>query len=543
MKIAREVFISITRIQSLYSLLFSSPVTVTSSPPSTSPPLFTSRQSIHEAVSLIYVQGCNLSDSSVHPNSVLLRMNKQPKDSRLIENDASLRLLQNFWSSYSHHSHRLSRIVLVQNVIPTPGYGQSSDGGGGGSQSADELQNQISYIFNIQSSSSALPSSSSSSSSPFPSTLQQLQAIHSHSQSHSYLDLFLSSLLNWKVQMILCPEPIPLQVLDLCAANQIIILPCSVSALTQLSGLLQIEIVEDIVDLTDGTVSDDSKYEIVVKILDPVRVIDNEDGVQEGASLFSQQESTLFILTVKERSVPSLTPTATTVVTYLPEYRPHTVVVLRCPSAISGYQLHDRILRCLSRLSHLVCPRDDYCGSHLHISSSPQVDSHCPQLLCGGGLVELLCAMECSNLWNRHKGEGEGKQGKDSLLLLRSLQYVFERFVQTINLNNGATEASSLTLWEESQRGLREAVDHSRHEAAFAAQESESVIRLVSELPAHLKWNLVAPVTVGEEFHTCDRRQSPHPPLDIFSIKRDMIQTALYTVRLILSTGTIEHRD
>jgi hypothetical protein len=535
MKISHKVFISLTKIPSLSSFLFPSP----SSSPSSHPPL--SRQALQEDVSLVCVQGCNLSDSSVYPNSVLLRIHKQPIDSRLLEKDLSLRLLQNFLSASSHHRHRLSRIVLVQNVIPTPGTAQSSTGSGG-SQSAEEVQNQISYLFDIHSS----PPSTSS-------ALQQIQAFHTQAQNQSYLDLFLSSLLKWRIQVVLCPEPIPLQVLDLCAEHHVILLPCNASCLAQLSGLLQLECVEDVVDLTKETVSDESKYELTVSLLDPVRVIDNEDGVQEGASLFAQQESTLFILTVSSHSAQLSSPAILNPITsypapFLPEYRPHTVVVIRAPSAISGAQLHDRIRRCLSRLSHLVCPSDDYCGLHLQHASSSHLAS---QLLCGGGLVELLCALECSELLNRAEIESRWTDEQHpTLVFVQSFQTVFEKFVRLINLNNGMTEETSLRLWEESRKTLTEALAvHSPRgrPGAMAGAAHQSITQLVFELPTQVKWKLVAPVDpaqVGDELHSCRQSEgkvlSPHPPLDIFSIKREMIQTALYAVRLILNTETID---
>jgi hypothetical protein len=546
MRIAREVFESITNISSLSSTLFPLPLSRTHAVPSCLPHLLRSRQWVRENLSVICVQGCDLSSSSVHPNSVILTMQKQSKDPRLVDKDTSLRILHNFLSSYSHHKQVISRVVLVQNVISSSISCQSSDGRGG-SQSAEELQHQVSYIYNIQSPS---PQLSATAATGLQEDLKSLHNLSSHRQS--YLGKMISSLKLWKIQLILCPEPIPSEVIDACSEHHIIILPCPLPLLHKLSRLLLIEPVEDLLDLTEDSVttvtSSNSQHEgvLTIKLENTVRVIDDADGVQEGAALYPQQESSLFILSVitSAPSFPSHSPSPPLPMRFLPEHSPHTSVILRCPSAISGSHLRDRIFRCLSRLAHLLCQSNDYCGFHL---SSSAWDLS-PQLLCGGGLVELLCAIECSSLLS-----SEGSLEDESRAFLRGFRDVFQRFVQIINENNGATEEESLRSWEESEASLREAIQLSCHSQEMIDEHQPmNLTKLVSELPCPTKWKLVPPVQIASsaDLHTCgcDRVLSPssralrrhqHPPLDLYSLKIEMIQAALYAVKLILHIDTV----
>jgi hypothetical protein len=509
MKIARETFESLTNINSISSTLFSP--RHSHSPLSN---LVRSRQWVRENISVICVQGCDLSASTVHPNSVILTMQKQPKDIRLVDKDTSLRILHNFLSSYSHHKRQISQVVLVQNVISSSSFSQSSDGRGG-SQSAEELQNQLSYIYNFQS------SKPSSLLTPATASQQTLKSIHCLTDQESYLNKMLSTLKLWKIQLILCPEPIPSEVIDICSEHHIIILPCPLPMLHKLSHLLLIEPVEDILDLTEESVTSSGSQTITIQLEDTVRVVDDADGVQEGSALYTQQESSLFIL-----SVTGLPPSPPLPDFLLSEYSPHTSVILRCPSAISGYNLRDRVFRCLSRLAHLLCQRNDYCGSQLSSNFSTSWDLS-PQILCGGGLVEMLCAMECSSLLSSPNHEDESRA------FLGGFRDVFQRFVRIINENNGATEEESLKYWEESEISLWAAIQLS----PYSSQKID-VTQLVSDLPCPAKWKLVPPVQIvsGDPLpHSTPQ----HPPLDIYSLKIEMIKAALYAVKLILHIDTV----
>ena len=360
---------------------------------------FQSRKWIKNLVSIYSIQGCNLTDSKVYSNTIALFIEKEHCSSHQlpreisVKNNNSIRILHNCQNSYNYHQKKISRVLLIQNIIVIKGTNSNvlfDDGydGQGGSNQAQEIQNEIRYIYNI-------------SSTPFvPSNLSQTGSCssnHSFSSTsqinhfNAYLDKILRKLLQYEIQMILCPEPIPIELLDICTQYHIVILPCHPSLLVKFSHMLQVYILDDILDLTDDMYDSNSNNNFIeIQINDMVRYIDDSDGVQEGMILYTQQESIMFLLTVHKLNSDNCNPPI-----LFPSYQPHTTVILSCPTGILGYQLQFRILRCLSRLSHLTSPNDHYIGHLLPSLSSlsSQSSSFSSQLICGGGLVELLCSI------------------------------------------------------------------------------------------------------------------------------------------------------
>lgn len=513
MKLSKRIFSSLLRTPSLSSAIFSRHAV---------PTTFHSRIWVKKMVSMICVQGCNLSDSSIHPNAVILHLTKQSNDPRLVDQDYSLRILQNCKSSYLHHKKFISRTILVHNILSVSSNTHTSDGRGG-SQSAEEMQHRLSYIYNIQSSNTHI-------------VQQNIAAVHNQINSDNYISRLLSTLLMWKIQMIVCLGPIPAEIIDLCAEHHIIILPCTLRGLSQLSHLLQTESIEDPLDIIEETVSN-QKYQILIDIEETVRIIDNEDGVQEGASLYSQQESTLYILTITDNSSSVHQESSP-----LPEYYPHTSVILRCPSAIVGYNLYHRIYRCLSRISHLICRNNDYCGNITSANRDTEGFSS-PELMCGGGLVELICAMEISSQLSK---------SHQFFPFLHSFQYIFETYVRIINENNGADHELCLQYWEQSKISLLSTISQS-HSTSTGTFINSNFLQQITELSSSIKWKLISPIQINNTClsvaNTQDPSQTsssfhelhpsptlPPPPLDIYSLKVNAMKIAIYTIKLIFNT-------
>jgi hypothetical protein len=415
--------------------------------------------------------------------------------------------------------------------------------GSGGSQQADALQQQVSHIHSSTTSTEAFE------------TILQLN------KTHTYTEKALAHLLDLNVQVLLCPYSVPLKLVDACYENGICVIPMSTENLHIMAKLAEADVMEDVLDLypeclgcrTTGGNRNNPKF-VHIRAQDCVRRVLSDDP----DAIYKSQNSVMLLVQITKdnnkntsNDVDEHYATSSTHMPYANSSsgaekrgKRHVSVLVTCPTAVMGSMMEDRIRKCVSRIDLVRQGSSVTAGGRGGWTAADVTSPPCPpkqQSRCrsirrnvvpGGGVVELLCAMHIQTFKNENTAETFS-----ALMYADKLIQSLQDFAYTVNTNNGLTPGHSMTRWSTCMKEVLNAEEewkrmiYSQSSGGNSSSPSTTLMDFASSLDTMQLLNLPRPIEL-------DGHAEPRSiVLDVASLKMEAMRVACFAVKTILGTS------